>query len=98
LLLDEPSMGLAPLMVSKIFETIAAVARAGVTILLVEQNAKLALEAAARGDDMEPGLVTLSGEAEALLSAGRVREAALGAATAGRAGAARSACVVKLSA
>lgn len=83
LLLDEPSMGLAPLMVSKIFETIAEVAREGVTILLVEQNAKLALEAAARGYVMESGLVTLSGEAKALLSDARVREAYLGETTAG---------------
>src|SRR5690606_13848336 len=83
LLLDEPSMGLAPLMVTKIFETIAEEAREGVTILLVEQNAKLALEAAARGYVMESGLVPLSGEAKALLSDARVREVYLGETTAG---------------
>ena len=55
LLLDEPSMGLAPLMVQKIFETIRAIAATGVTILLVEQNAKLALEICDRGYVMESG-------------------------------------------
>src|ERR1017187_10376882 len=58
LLLDEPSMGLAPLMVQKIFETILAVAKEGVTILLVEQNARLALEVSSRGYVMETGLIT----------------------------------------
>src|SRR5258705_428177 len=59
LLLDEPSMGLAPLMVQKIFETIRVIAATGVTILLVEQNAKLALEASDRGYVMESGEITL---------------------------------------
>ena len=58
LLLDEPSMGLAPLMVQKIFETIRAIAAEGVTLLLVEQNAKLALETCHRGYVMESGLIT----------------------------------------
>ena len=78
LLLDEPSMGLAPLMVAKIFEIIADIARQGVTILLVEQNARLALEFASRGYVRESGTVTLAGPAKALLDDPRVREAYLG--------------------
>ena len=78
LLLDEPSMGLAPIMVQKVFETVQAVAREGVTILLVEQNAKLALALASRGYVMESGTITLSGEAGALLADPRVRAAYLG--------------------
>jgi len=78
LLLDEPSMGLAPLMVQKVFETIQTVAREGVTILLVEQNAKLALQLAGRGYVMESGAIVLAGEASALLADRRVREAYLG--------------------
>jgi branched-chain amino acid transport system ATP-binding protein len=78
LLLDEPSMGLAPLMVSKIFETILSIAREGVTLLLVEQNAKLALEASHKAYVMDGGLITLSGPARELLSNPRVREAYLG--------------------
>jgi branched-chain amino acid transport system ATP-binding protein len=78
LLLDEPSMGLAPLMVQKIFETILAVAKEGVTILLVEQNARLALEVSNRGYVMETGLITLSGPARELLKDPKVRSAYLG--------------------
>jgi branched-chain amino acid transport system ATP-binding protein len=78
LLLDEPSMGLAPLMVAKIFEIVREIAQRGVTILLVEQNAKLALELAGRGYVMESGAITLSGDAKALLADSRVREAYLG--------------------
>ena len=78
LLLDEPSMGLAPLMVQKIFETIKAVAAEGVTLLLVEQNAKLALEASHRGYVMESGGIALSGSAQALLTNPEVRRAYLG--------------------
>jgi branched-chain amino acid transport system ATP-binding protein len=78
LLLDEPSMGLAPLMVQKIFETIQAVAKEGVTILLVEQNARLALEVSNRGYVMETGLITLSGPARELLKDPKVRSAYLG--------------------
>ena len=63
LLLDEPSMGLAPLMVQKVFETVLAIAAEGVTILLIEQNAKLALEVSHRGYVMESGTITLSGDA-----------------------------------
>ena len=78
LLLDEPSMGLAPLMVQKIFETILAVAKDGVTVLLVEQNARLALEVSSRGYVMETGLITLSGPARELLADPKVRAAYLG--------------------
>jgi branched-chain amino acid transport system ATP-binding protein len=78
LLLDEPSMGLAPLMVAKIFDIVREVAAQGVTILLVEQNARLALELAHRGYVMESGVITLSGEAKALLAEPKVREAYLG--------------------
>jgi branched-chain amino acid transport system ATP-binding protein len=78
LLLDEPSMGLAPLMVEKIFETVRMVAKEGVTVLLVEQNAKLALEASHRGYVMESGLIAVDGEAAALLANPQVRQAYLG--------------------
>ena len=78
LLLDEPSMGLAPLMVQKIFETIRAVAREGVTLLLVEQNAKLALEICSRGYVMESGTIVLADTAAALLKNPQVRHAYLG--------------------
>jgi len=78
LLLDEPSMGLAPLMVAKIFDIVREIASRGVTILLVEQNARLALELAGRGYVMESGIVVLSGEARRLLDEPRVREAYLG--------------------
>ena len=78
LLLDEPSMGLAPLMVQKVFETILAVSKEGVTILLVEQNAKLALEVSGRGYVMESGEITLAGKAAALLHDPKVRAAYLG--------------------
>ena len=77
-LLDEPSMGLAPLMVQKIFETIKAVAAEGVTLLLVEQNAKLALEASHRGYVMESGTIALADTAAALLTNPEVRRAYLG--------------------
>jgi len=78
LLLDEPSMGLAPLMVAKIFEIVREIASRGVTILLVEQNARLALEAASRGYVMESGAITLAGESRSLLADAKVREAYLG--------------------
>ena len=77
-LLDEPSMGLAPLMVAKIFDIVRDIAARGVTILLVEQNARLALEAASRGYVMESGSIVLSGEAKGLLANPRVRAAYLG--------------------
>jgi branched-chain amino acid transport system ATP-binding protein len=79
LMLDEPSMGLAPLMVEKIFETIRDISAQGVTILLVEQNAKLALEAAQRGYVLESGAITLSGAASELLGSDAVQRAYLGA-------------------
>jgi branched-chain amino acid transport system ATP-binding protein len=78
LMLDEPSMGLAPLMVKKIFETINHIAAQGMSILLVEQNAKLALQVAQRGYVMESGAITLSGEAKELLGSDAVRRAYLG--------------------
>ena len=78
LLLDEPSMGLAPLMVEKIFDVIRAIAAEGVTLLLVEQNARLALEVAHRGYVLEGGLITLTGEGKTLLHDPRIREAYLG--------------------
>ena len=78
LLLDEPSMGLAPLMVQKVFETVLAISREGVTILLIEQNAKLALEVSSRGYVMESGEITIAGEAKSLLHDPKVRAAYLG--------------------
>ena len=78
LLLDEPSMGLAPLMVQKVFETVHAVSAEGVTILLIEQNAKLALEVSHRGYVMESGAITLTGDARTLLGDPAVRAAYLG--------------------
>ena len=78
LLLDEPSMGLAPLMVQKIFEVVCAVAKDGMTVLLVEQNAKLALEVSQRGYVMESGEITLTDDADKLLDNPKVREAYLG--------------------
>jgi branched-chain amino acid transport system ATP-binding protein len=78
LLLDEPSMGLAPRLVAKIFEIVREIARQGMTILLVEQNARLALEVAHRGYVMESGNITLAGEAKGLLENPKVREAYLG--------------------
>lgn len=78
LVLDEPSMGLAPMMVQKIFETVLQVRSEGVTVLLVEQNAKLALESSQRAYVMESGEITLSGDARALLDNPQVRKAYLG--------------------
>ena len=78
LLLDEPSMGLAPIMVQKIFEVIRMVAAQGMTILLIEQNAKLALETSQRGYVMESGEITLHGAAAQLLDDPKVRAAYLG--------------------
>ncbi len=78
LLLDEPSMGLSPLMVDKIFEVISDIHSQGVTLLLVEQNASRALQLANRGYVMESGEVTISGEGRALLLDPQVRAAYLG--------------------
>ena len=79
LMLDEPSMGLAPLMVQKIFATIRDIAALGMSILLVEQNARLALQVAQRGYVMESGAITLSGAAGELLGSDAVQRAYLGA-------------------
>ena len=78
LLLDEPSMGLAPIMVQKIFDVVREVSKTGVTILLIEQNARLALEISTRGYVMDGGFITLAGESKALLASPKVREAYLG--------------------
>ena len=78
LLLDEPSMGLAPIMVDKIFEVVRDVSAQGVTVLLVEQNASRALSIADRGYVMESGLVTMSGDAKTMLKDPKVRAAYLG--------------------
>ncbi len=78
LLLDEPSMGLAPMMVARIFDVVRDIAARGVTILLVEQNALLALELANRGYVMESGEIALAGSSKGLLDNPRVREAYLG--------------------
>jgi branched-chain amino acid transport system ATP-binding protein len=78
LLLDEPSMGLSPLMVEKIFEVVRSVAAQKIPMLLVEQNARLALEAAQRAYVMDSGLITLSGDAKAMLTDPKVRAAYLG--------------------
>lgn len=78
LLLDEPSMGLAPLLVDQIFETICAINRDGVTILLVEQNAAMALAVSQRGYVMETGTIILEGNASDLARSDLVRQAYLG--------------------
>ena len=78
LLMDEPSMGLSPIMVDKIFEVVRDVHKQGVTILLVEQNASRALEIADRGYVMESGIISMSGEAREMLNDPRVRAAYLG--------------------
>lgn len=78
LLLDEPSMGLSPIMVEKIFEVVRNISAQGVTILLVEQNAKLALQAAHRGYVMDSGSVIMSGDAKDMLNDPRVQAAYLG--------------------
>lgn len=78
LLLDEPTMGLAPIMVDKIFEVIEDIAQQGVTILLIEQNARLALEVSQRGYVLESGELTLQGPARDLLHDPKVRAAYLG--------------------
>lgn len=78
LMLDEPSMGLAPIMVEKIFEAIVRINREGTTILLVEQNAQVALSMSSRGYVLESGEVVLSDASEALLHNDQVRKAYLG--------------------
>ena len=78
LLLDEPSMGLSPIMVDKIFEVVSDIAKQGVTILLVEQNAKRALQLASRGYVMDSGTISMTGTSDELLHDPRVRAAYLG--------------------
>lgn len=78
LLLDEPSMGLSPIMVETIFEVIRDIAGKGMTILLVEQNARLALSVANRAYVMDSGLITIEGDAAVLASDPRIGEAYLG--------------------
>ena len=78
LLLDEPSMGLSPIMVEKIFEVVRDIRSQGMTILLVEQNARLALQSADRGYVMESGLITMTGDAATMLDDPKVRAAYLG--------------------
>jgi branched-chain amino acid transport system ATP-binding protein len=78
LLLDEPSMGLSPIMVEKIFEVVREISKEGLTVLLVEQNARLALQAANRGYVMDSGTVTMSGDAKVMLDDPKVRAAYLG--------------------
>src|SRR6266704_409531 len=78
LALDAPSMGLAPIAAQRILQVIRDINRTGVTVLLVEQNARSALALARRAYVMESGEITLSGEARALLADPRVREAYLG--------------------
>lgn len=78
MLLDEPSMGLSPIMVETIFDVIRSLSASGMTILLVEQNARLALRVSDRAYVMESGLITLSGSGKELLEDPRVRAAYLG--------------------
>lgn len=78
LLLDEPSMGLSPIMVEKIFEVVREISSEGITVMLVEQNARLALQAATRGYVMDSGVVTMSGDAKQMLDDPKVRAAYLG--------------------
>ena len=78
LLMDEPSMGLSPIMVDKIFEVVADIHARGTTVLLVEQNASRALALADRGYVMESGEITMAGEGKTLLNDPRVRAAYLG--------------------
>ena len=78
LLMDEPSMGLSPIMVDKIFEVVREISQEGITVLLVEQNARLALQAANRGYVMDSGTITMAGDAHEMLNDPRVRAAYLG--------------------
>ena len=78
LLLDEPSMGLAPILVEQIFEIVVEINKQGTTVLLVEQNALMALEVAHRGYVLETGTIALTDDAEELRNNEQVREAYLG--------------------
>ena len=79
ILMDEPSMGLSPLLVQEIFSIIKEVNAQGITVLLVEQNAKMALKVANRAYVLETGKIKLSGDAQELLHNDEVRKAYLGA-------------------
>ena len=79
LILDEPSMGLSPVLTEVIFQVIEKVSSEGMTVILVEQNANLALQAADRGYVMDSGNMIMTGDAQALLSDPKVQEAYLGA-------------------
>jgi branched-chain amino acid transport system ATP-binding protein len=81
LLLDEPSLGLAPLMVEEVMRSIRMFRDAGMTVLLVEQNANLALRLADRAYIMETGAITMAGKAAGMLADPHVRNSYLGAAT-----------------
>jgi branched-chain amino acid transport system ATP-binding protein len=78
LLLDEPSMGLAPILVKQIFEIIQEINSSGTTILLVEQNARMALSIASRAYVLETGKIVLSGDAQELMESEEIRKAYLG--------------------
>ena len=78
LLLDEPSMGLAPIFIKEIFSIIESIQKQGTTVLLIEQNAKMALQIATRGYVLETGKVVLSGSGEELLASDEVQKAYLG--------------------
>ena len=77
-MLDEPSMGLAPIFVEKIFEIVQEISQQGTTILLVEQNALMALDVADRGYVMETGTIALSDNAKALRENEKVKQTYLG--------------------
>ena len=78
ILMDEPSMGLSPLLVKEIFAIIREVNKQGITILLVEQNAKMALAISDRAYVLETGTITIEGDAKELLNDARVKKAYLG--------------------
>ena len=78
LLLDEPSMGLAPIFIQEIFNIIQEIQKQGTTVLLIEQNAKMALSIADRGYVLETGKVVLSGTGQELLESEEVKKAYLG--------------------
>ena len=78
LLLDEPSMGLAPIFIQEIFNIIQEIQKQGTTVLLIEQNAKMALSVADRGYVLETGKVVLSGTGQELLESEEVKKAYLG--------------------
>jgi branched-chain amino acid transport system ATP-binding protein len=78
LLMDEPSLGLAPVIVDEVFEVIRTINASGVSVLLVEQNVQRALEIASRGYLLSEGRVVLAGSSEELIASGEVRRAVLG--------------------